>query len=213
MARPSRALARPPQGRPPNEAIGCEASGDAGMDNWFLIYTNERAEAVAADALKAEGFASFAPEYSRAVARSKRIAPAKRGLRSSLTIVRRPLFPRYMFARFDPEAGDLSVVTKTAGVEHVVRGAGVSAMIPERIVSDLCAACCMGLFDELPPPRLARPEIYQQGRAIKMVGGPFADFVGKIKAAPHGQRVLVALASAGFGEIVVNTPVDNLALA
>lgn len=183
------------------------------MENWFLIYTNERGEAVAADALRAEGFAAFAPEYSRAVARSKRVAPARRGLRSSLTIVRKPLFPRYVFARFDPDAGDLSVVGKASGVEHVVRGAGRAAIVPERIVSDISAACCMGLFDELPPPRLARPEIYQQGRAVKIVGGPFADFVGKIKAVPHGQRVVVALAAAGFGEIVVNTPVDNLALA
>lgn len=180
------------------------------MMDWFLIYAGQGQEALARDGLMAEGFSAFLPEYSRAVARARHVTPAKRGLRSTLTIVSRPLFPRYLFARFDPEAGDLSVVDRTAGVEHVVRGAGRVAAVSDSLVSDIAAACAMGLFDELPPPRLPRAGAFREGQPVKMIGGPFAEFVGKIKAAPHGQRVLVALSSAGLGEVVVNAAVDKI---
>lgn len=183
------------------------------MMDWFLIYAGQGQEALARDGLMAEGFAAFLPEYSRAVARARHVTPAKRGLRSEMTIVERPLFPRYLFARFDPEAGDLSIVDRVRGVEGVVRGAGRPAVIADSVVCDIAGACAMGRFDELPPPRFGRGPAYQQGQAVKVIGGPLAEFVGKIKAVPHGARVLVVLEAAGLGRIAANLPLDSLARA
>lgn len=183
------------------------------MESWFLIYTAERKEAVARDSLMREGFATFLPEFSKTAIRAKATARTRRGERSALAIVWLPLFPRYLFSRFDPEAGDLSLVGKSDGVECVVRAAGRAAVVPDSVVSDVAGACALGLFNELPEPRFARPEAFREGQPVKMIGGPFADFVGKIKALPHGQRVLVVLAAATGGSVTVSVPIDRLARA
>jgi transcriptional antiterminator RfaH len=169
-------------------------SGQAG---WYLVYLTAGSEAKARDALRSEGITVFLPEYAAGVVHARKA-----------TIVIRPLFPRYMFARLDPQRGGFAAVRKTPDV-RLVDCAGTPQVVPEKVIRDVSWACDSGEFDALPNGSRVSGEDFPQGCAVKVVGGPLAEFIGKIKAQPHGKRGLVLVELLGR-EMQVSVPLDRL---
>ena len=169
-------------------------SGQAG---WYLAYLTAGSEAKARNALRSEGVTVFLPEYAAGVVHARKAM-----------IVTRPLFPGYMFARLDPQRGGFAAVRRTPDV-RLIDYAGSPQRIPEKVIRDVSWACDSGEFDDLPQGSGAKGEDFPQGSAVKVVGGPLAEFIGKIKAQPHGKRGLVLVEMLGR-EMQVSVPLDRL---
>ena len=168
-----------------------------GQAGWYLVYLTSGSEAKARDALRSEGITVFLPEYAAGVVHARKA-----------TIVTRALFPGYMFARLDPQRGGFAAVRKTPDV-RLVGCDGAPQIVPEKVIRDVSWACDSGEFDALPQGSGVSPVDYPQGAAVKVVGGPLSEIIGKIKAQPHGKRALVLFELLGR-EMHMSVPLDRL---
>ena len=102
------------------ELVGAPADlGDAleGPSHWYAVQVRPRREKIIATALRSKGYEDFLPLYSMRRVWSDRIAR-----------IEAPLFPGYVFCRFDL-AGRRLPVLKTPGVIRLVGTAGVATPI------------------------------------------------------------------------------------
>src|SRR5215467_693512 len=87
---------------------------------WYAIHTKPRQEERAATNLNAWGIEVFLP----------RIAPHRASYHPA------PLFPGYLFARFNPEL-KLKHVHFTRGVTCVVNASGRAIAVPDPVISEI----------------------------------------------------------------------------
>lgn len=169
-------------------------SGQAG---WYLIYLTAGSESKARASLWAEGLWVYLPEFVTYVEHARK-----------MTVVSRPLFPRYLFARLDPQRGDFARVRKTPDVA-LVSFDGAPQIVPERVIRDVSWGCDSGAFNALPKGSMASPADFPQDMSVKVVGGPLAEIIGKIKDQPHGKRALILFQMLGR-EMQASVPLDRL---
>jgi transcriptional antiterminator RfaH len=101
-----------------------------------------------------------------------------------------PLFPCYLFARFDFEL-ECARLRYTRGLQGVVCFGDQPAIVPEWLITELKQRCEQGPV-ELPEPRLLR------GAPVLVVDGPFRDFEGVFERhLPGTQRVAILLRTMG----------------
>jgi len=94
---------------------------------WYTIYAKPRQEERAASNLRAWNIETFAPKLKERRYRSLRGQPIQ---------VVKPLFPRYIFARFDASKL-LHKVWFTRGVNSVVSFGGHAVVVSEEIISNI----------------------------------------------------------------------------
>jgi transcriptional antiterminator RfaH len=149
---------------------------------WHVVYTNIRCEFRANMGLKAKGFETFLP-YLRKRIRHARYTQA----------VERPLFPRYLFVRFDVEKDEwFDPIKSTDGVEDIIRNNSIPVRIPQAELDPIIHAQKAGEFD-LTRKRPISSE-YAEGEVIRISAGPFAGFAAEVLATmPDKARAEVAL--------------------
>jgi transcriptional antiterminator RfaH len=145
------------------------------VDTWFLVQFKPNAHNVADRNLKRQGFATFLPmqEITR-----------RQGGRFVSEL--RPLFPGYMFIRLDPETSPWRQVNSTYGVTRIVSFADRPAPVPPALVDGLLRRC-----DER--GQILSRENLGVGDAIKVIEGPFSEFVGTVESIDADQRVWLLL--------------------
>jgi len=111
------------------------------------------------DQLRALGIPEFLPVYTEESRWTDRIA-----------LVTRPLFPGYIFARFDPETDERIEVLRTRGVASILLIDGRPAAIADAEIADLRRL--------VRAPRAVRPCPYVAGSTITVARGPFAGVTG-----------------------------------
>jgi transcriptional antiterminator RfaH len=111
-------------------------------ERWHLIATEPRRERYAAAELEQSDFATHLPLV---------LEPVRQGRRT--IDERRPLFPGYVFARFDPAEGQWGVIYRTKGCIAPVRIAGAAGSIPAG-----------GTIAAITPARSARRALGQLGQ-------------------------------------------------
>jgi transcription antitermination factor NusG len=167
--------------------------GEDGMtaECWVAVFSKQNAEARAYVGIEAAGFGAFYPVTRLRVHQ-------RDGERYVIT---KSLFPNYLFAKVDPVR--LHEVSEIDGVMAVLRGKnGKPSRIPSEVIEALRRAAELGLFDRAEPGRL------KDGDMVKILQGPFAGLIGKIKNARRDHsRFQVVM------EFVDNmtVPIDNLA--
>jgi transcriptional antiterminator RfaH len=142
---------------------------------WYVIRTHPRQEFRAAQNLQAGGIDVFLPRMS---ARRSRC-----GQRHTESV---PLFPQYLFARFDPEVR-LHDVAFTRGVQAPLRVGGTLAVI-EDVALDFLRSRVQadGLI------RVGEP--LRPGDKIVIEEGPFEALIGVVERfCPDQERVIVLL--------------------
>lgn len=92
-----------------------------------------------------------------------------------LSHVLRPVFPGYLFVRCRPEGAAWRSINATRGVARLVGVAGAQpSPVPEALMRGLQARCdasdVMGAEDGI-----------GVNDAVRMVAGPFADYVGRVE--------------------------------
>jgi transcriptional antiterminator RfaH len=158
------------------------------MTQWHAIRVRPRAEGPALIGVEALGLEGYLPvELYRC---------AYRGTRS---MTWRPIFPRYLFVQLTPER-DLSRVLALHEVMEVLRMGGNLAPIAPQIIDAIRAAERAGAFDHARAARLGH------GETVRVIEGPLAALVGKIRSASPARRVELV----GNFAFRLTAPVDKL---
>lgn len=91
--------------------------------HWYVIRTNPQSEHIAATSLEREGLELFFPRVRRTLPRD------------DCRLV--PLFPGYLFLRYDVNKKDRLPVQRLPGISGWVRFGGVVPPVPDEVVSEL----------------------------------------------------------------------------
>ena len=143
---------------------------------WYVAQVLSQKEGYAAEHLARQGFQTFFPRFSR--------APSRAGKRGAVLA---PLFPGYIFVKFDIKADRWLAVNSTRGVIRLV-GPRLSA--PSAVSADLIALlmsrCSGGILDKL-------PDYIRAGDHIQISAGPLAGQIAQIESFDDRWRVKVLL--------------------
>ena len=143
---------------------------------WFAAQLKPNGLARARENLKRQAFPVFAPEI--------KATALKLGKRVN---IRKPLFPGYIFVSFNPEGKSWTAINSTRGVLRLVSpDSRRPAALPGELMAGLMARCnADGLL--LPPSGL------EAGDRIRILAGPFADYVCRIESINDSERVSVLI--------------------
>jgi len=140
-------------------------------DQWYAVRVKPNCERTAATVLSAKGFEHCLPVYKD-----------RRRWSDRYKTVELPLFPGYIFCRFD--RGRRAAVVATPGVLHVVSFGGVPAPVDAAEVAALQAIGGSGLAAE-PWPYV------EAGQWVRIVEGPIAGVCGIVCGFKSRQRLVV----------------------
>lgn len=166
---------------------------DSPENFWFCIKSKPRQEAVAVRNLKAVGDIDiFFP----------RIRRTRRGHEKNKEVIE-PLFPGYIFVKFNPEDSQ-GTVKSTRGVLHLVSKNGKAVDVDYKVIDELKALGPDGILSML-------DEELKVGVKIKVIRGIFAGSEGEVlKLATPQKRIAVLLTLLGAQQSV-EMPMDDVA--
>ena len=146
-----------------------------GNDRWFLVHTHPHNERRVQLHLGAQGFRTHFPTIQRTIRHARQ-----------LRTVRAPLFPRYVFVILDLERDRWLSVGSTVGVSSLYTCGGRPVAVPHGIVETLIQNT-----DE------ANLTLFTcgltAGQPVRILSGPFANFVGTLERLDAAGRVRVLL--------------------
>ncbi len=166
---------------------------DSTENFWFCLKSKPRQEAVAVRNLKAVGEIDiFFP----------RIRRTRRGHEKNKEVIE-PLFPGYIFVKFNPEDSQ-GIVKSTRGVLHLVSKNGKAVDVDHKVIDELKALGPDGILSML-------DEELKVGAKIKVIRGIFAGSEGEVlKLATPQKRIAVLLTLLGAQQSV-EMPMDDVA--
>jgi transcription elongation factor/antiterminator RfaH len=144
-------------------------------ERWFLVHTQPKSEMKAELHLGGQGFRTHFPTIQKTIRHARQ-----------LRTVRAPLFPRYIFLILDLGRDRWLSVRSTVGVSSLFTCEDRPVPVPEGIVETLIRNS-----DE------ANLTLFSSGltagRTVRILSGPFADFVGTLERLDDAGRVRVLL--------------------
>jgi transcriptional antiterminator RfaH len=153
---------------------------------WYAAETLSRSEAQAQHHLERQRFASFCPRFYKLRRHARRVDK-----------VLVPVFPGYIFVRFDHSRDPWHSINGTFGVKRLVGPSSCHPQaMPEQVMRALLARCqggnISGLYTTLQP-----------GQQVRITNGPFADMMAEVEHLDDRGRVRVLLDILGG-----HTPLD-----
>ena len=144
--------------------------GTTSEEAWFALSVVPRKEKATAQTLRNKGYVEFLPMYSMRKRWSDR-----------MKVVEMPLFPGYVFCRFDPK---IRLPILKVGTVMGVAGLGKTPEpIPDAEIQSLQAVCKSGV-EAVPCPYLT------VGSKVRMTQGPLAGVKGILTEATENRIVL-----------------------
>jgi transcription elongation factor/antiterminator RfaH len=143
-------------------------------ERWFLVHTLPKSERRAEFHLAAQGFRIFCPKIEKTVRHARQ-----------LRTIRAPLFSRYLFVIMDLARDRWLSVRSTIGVSRLFTQDGRPVPVPAGIVEFLIGHSDGGVS------RLDADLV--KGTNVRIMSGPFADFVGTLERLDDAGRVQVLL--------------------
>ena len=142
---------------------------------WFILQFKSNSHHQAAKNLNQQGFETFLPLYDNTSRRLSRFISTSK-----------PLFPGYMFIRFDRAESNWYKINSTYGVSRLVTSNSILKSIPTRFVDSL-----MKRYDL--SGKLIPVEKLKKGDQVKLLKGPFANFVATVETYEDDQRIWVLM--------------------
>lgn len=144
-------------------------------ERWYLVFTGPHQEQRAVLNLERQGFRPFLPRLRKSVRHA-------RAIRQVLA----PLFPRYVFLPLDLERDRWLSVRGTFGVTSLYMAGSRPGPVPDGVVESLLAR-----IDAQGASRLDGD--LHVGDGVRVLDGPFTDFVGTLSRLDDNGRVRVLL--------------------
>ncbi|PHS21662.1 MAG: transcriptional activator RfaH [Robiginitomaculum sp.] len=149
---------------------------NAPAKKWYLVQVKPNGYKRAQENLARQHFDVFCPVIEKGQKRKKKF-------QSQLS----PLFPGYLFVSFDSQEPKWRTINSTYGVSRLVNlNANEPSSVPTPLMSELMARCDS-------EGRLLPPSKLKVGDTIRVIRGPFADFVSTIEMITPDQRMWVLL--------------------
>lgn len=143
---------------------------------WYVSETLPRSELRAQGHLERQGFSSFCPRFRKTRRHARRIEQ-----------ILAPLFPGYVFVRFDPEHDPWHAINGTLGVRRLVGQSTVRPQpMPEAAMKALFARCEAEVVSSVLPD-------FVPGHQVRLLSGAFVDRLATVEHLDDRGRVSVLL--------------------
>jgi len=155
------------------------------MHSWFLIYSKPRNEDIVSQKLCDAGFEVLNPKLKE-----------RKYVRRKLQDVVSPLFPCYIFVKFD-FPGDFRTIKYTRGVRSIVGSGNVPSTVPNEIVDSITNNMEDGLI------KRNQPEL-KKGEKVIIKEGPFEGFEAVFEKNLKGTERVTVLLNAINARVIVD---------
>jgi len=147
-----------------------------GSVGWVVVYTKPNQEDLAVRNIRRQGYEAYCPTIRRNRKHARKVE-----------IVRRPLFPSYIFAKLLAEKPQWRPLISTQGVRNVVHFNSRLGFIPESLVNQLRSYEEADLLEKMGAP------VFEPGAQVKVVEGPFRSFMAKVLSVDERGRIWLLL--------------------
>jgi len=148
---------------------------------WFVACVLTGREAKVSAEIKSLGFSTYIPTE-----RKKRCGK----------VLIAPLFPGYVFIKFDRERDDWGAIDHIDGVLGVLKNLDLPRRVADRDIARLQCAEAAGVFD------YTRPAVnLSEGESVSILEGPFVGLIAKVRSASSKNRARILLEHLGTVEI------------
>jgi transcriptional antiterminator RfaH len=158
---------------------------------WFILQLKSNSHHLAAKNLNRQGFETFLPLHNT----------TSRGL-SRFISTSKPLFPGYMFIKFDRRKSEWHKINNTYGVSCLITFNSIIKSIPTSFVDSLKKRYDLS-GNLLPVEKL------NKGDQVKISKGPFANFIATVEKYDNDQRIWVLMDLMGR-KSKIQTPLNAL---
>lgn len=160
-----------------------------------MAETQPRAEVPAQFNLERQGFDCFCPRFRKTRRHARRVDQ-----------VLAPVFPGYVFIRFDHRRDHWRAINGTTGIRRLIGNAqGIPHPVPSGAMAALLARCDSGVMQCIMPS-------LEVGQKVKLANGPFMNVLATIDRLEDSGRVRVLLSLLG-GQIPAQVARGDLAPA
>ena len=144
-------------------------------ERWYVVHTQPRTEIQVVNHLERQGYQVFCPRYCRTVRHARRAKS-----------VLAPLFPNYVFVRLDVSRDHWRSINGTRGVVRLLMQGETPQPVPNDVINGLRARTrANGTFDWTPNLKV--------GGSVRIINGPFTEFLGTLQSLNAAGRVQVLL--------------------
>jgi transcriptional antiterminator RfaH len=161
---------------------------------WFILQFKPNSHHQATKNLKRQGFETFLPLTDTTSRKA-----------SQFVNTTRPLFPGYMFIRFDRAESNWYKINSTYGVSRLVTSNSILKSIPTRFVDSLMKR--YDLSGKLIPVKKLK-----KGDQVAVLNGPFANFIATVETYETDQRIWILMDLMGR-KTKIQTPSDTLEIS
>lgn len=149
----------------------------AAQSSWYVVQVRAHAETKAQIHLSRQGFETYVPRYLK----------RRRHARRTDTVAA-PLYPAYMFVRFDPSIHQWRSIHSTVGVARLVCNGDVPAMLDQAIIEGLKSRECAQGFIHLE----RRPQFATHDK-VRVREGALSNCLGLFEGMSDRDRVVILL--------------------
>ncbi len=142
---------------------------------WFILQFKSNSHHLAAKNLNRQGFETFLPLHDTTSRKLSRFINTSK-----------PLFPGYMFIKFDRAESEWHKINNTYGVSRLITFNSLLKSIPTKFVDSL-----MKRYDS--SGKLIPIQKLKEGDRVKILKGPFADFIASVENYESEQRIWVLM--------------------
>jgi len=161
---------------------------------WFILQFKSNSQHIAAKNLTRQGFETFLPLHDTTSRRTSRFINTSK-----------PLFPGYMFIKFDRTESVWHKINSTYGVSRLITFNSILKPIPTIFVDHL-----MKRYDL--SGKLLPIQKLKKGDHVTVLKGPFANFIATVEKYEADQRIWILMDLMGR-KTKIQTPSDNLTLS
>ena len=142
---------------------------------WFILQFKPNSHHLAAKNLNRQGFETFLPLHDTTSRKLSRFINTSK-----------PLFPGYMFIRFDKAESEWHKINSTYGVSRLITFNSILKPIPTGFVDSL-----MKRYDL--SGKLLPIQKLKKGDQVTVLTGPFANFIATVEKYEDDQRIWVLM--------------------
>jgi transcriptional antiterminator RfaH len=161
---------------------------------WFILQFKSNSHHLAEKNLNRQGFETFLPLHETTTRRL-----------SQFINTSKPLFPGYMFIKFDSAESEWHKINSTYGVSRLITFNSILKSIPTIFVDHL-----MMRYDS--SGKLLPVKKLKKGDHVTVLKGPFANFIATVEKYEADQRIWILMDLMGRKTKII-TPSNNLTLS